>query len=124
MHPGKLEDHTAAARVYHALRSDPGRWWGGSELAEAAATTCVSTRISEVRHQLPAGERLEHRTECENFLRRQYYRLILGGGSPPEQGVRSATPTATADAAGSKIVRPAPGSLFAEGPAGHDGRKA
>ena len=79
MHPGKLEGHTAAARVYHALRSDPGRWWGGSELAEAAGTTCVSTRISEVRHQLPAGERLEHRTEVFQFQRKQFYRIVVEG---------------------------------------------
>ena len=164
MHPGKLEGHTAAARVYHALRSEPGRWWGGSELAEAAGTTCVSTRISEVRHQLPAGERLEHRAEVFQFQRKQFYRivveelgvhpveetisplepmqapavqpsavidpacgtgrLILGGGPTTEAAASQPTPTATAGAAGSKIVRPAPGSLFAEGPTGHDGRKA
>ena len=172
MHPGKLEGHTAAARVYHALRSEPGRWWGGSELAEAAGTTCVSTRISEVRHQLPAGERLEHRAEVFQFQRKQFYRivveelardgnlrestdrthsgdalpgasvnggdavpgrqpstvidpacgtgrLILGGGSTTEAAASQPTPTATAEAAGSKIVRPAPGSLFAE-PTRHD----
>ena len=157
MHPGKLEGHTAAARVYHALRSEPGRWWGGSELADAAGTTCVSTRISEVRHQLPAGESIEHRAEVFQFQRKQFYRivveelgvhpveetisplepmqapavqpsavidpacgtgrLILGGGSTTEAAASQPTPTATAEAAGSKIVRPAPGSLFAEGPA-------
>ena len=157
MHPGKLEGHTAAARVYHALRSEPGRWWGGSELADAAGTTCVSTRISEVRHQLPAGERLEHRAEVFQFQRKQFYRIVVeglasapshagpvaggpaaeatagasqpstlisGGGATTEAAASQPTPTATAEAAGSKIVRPAPGSLFAEGPAGHDGRKA
>jgi hypothetical protein len=77
MHPGKLDGNTAAARVYRALRSVPSHWWGGDELAAAAATTCVSTRISEVRHQLPAGERIEHRCEVYQFKRRQYYRLVV-----------------------------------------------
>ena len=106
MHPGKLDGHTAAARVYRALRSVPGQWWGGDELAAAAATTCVSTRVSEVRHQLPAGESIEHRTEVYQFKRRQYYRLVV------EDVVPAPCP----------IAKPpdAQGTMFGAGPVRHD----
>jgi hypothetical protein len=77
MHPGKIDGNSAAARLYGVLRSLPGHWFGGDELAKAADTTCVSTRISEVRHQLPAGERIEHKCEVWQFKRRQYYRLVV-----------------------------------------------
>ena len=123
MHPGKLSGHTAAARVYHCLRSEPGRWWGGDELSAAAGTTCVSTRISEVRHQLPAGEELEHRAEVFQFQRRQFYRITIGGGGTTEPGASPATLPATAEAGGNlKSSTPAP-SLFKELPPRHDWRK-
>ena len=77
MHPGKIDGNSAAARVYKVLRSLPAHWFGGEELAKAAQTTCVSTRISEVRHQLPAGERIEHKSEVWQFKRTQWYRLVV-----------------------------------------------
>ena len=77
MHPGKLEGHTAAARVYHALRSDPGRWWGGSEGPGLRAPGRQPSTVID-----PA---------CGTG------RLILGGGSTTEAAASQPTPTATAD---------------------------
>jgi hypothetical protein len=118
MHPGKLEGNTAAARVYHTLRSLPAHWFGGDELAAAAGTTCVSTRVSEVRHQLPAGERIEHRSEVFQFKRTQYYRLVMGqlASAPSRAGALTTVPAAESTAGASQP----PASLFGPGPVQHD----
>ena len=72
MHAGSItNDLTAAARVYAALRGANGRWLNGYELQDEARTTAVSTRVSEVRRQLPAGEEIEMKQEGRRF----YYRL-------------------------------------------------
>jgi hypothetical protein len=62
VHAGSIDRQTAARRVYLMLASKAGRWHTGWEIAMQARTTCVSTRISEVRHQLRGGKyRLESR---------------------------------------------------------------
>jgi hypothetical protein len=51
---------TAPARVYHLLKRRKGRWHDGWDIAMAARTTCVSTRISEVRRRIAGtGEEIE-----------------------------------------------------------------
>jgi len=75
MHAGSIENNlTAAARVYTTLRK-ADRWVGGYELQDATRTTALSTRISEVRHQLmmrnPVTEEIEVKQEGKRF----YYRL-------------------------------------------------
>ncbi len=73
MHAGKLTGDAAAARVYRILRSRCGHWFGGWELTLAAQTSAISTRIAEIREQVPErGERIE-RTQAG---RRFYYRLV------------------------------------------------
>lgn len=69
MNYGKIENHTAASRVYRLLRTS-GRWLSGWDITIKARTTCASTRVSEVRHQLPDDELIE--TKCEDEV--WYYR--------------------------------------------------
>ena len=71
MHAGSIDnDRTAAARVYAVLRQ--GGWISGWELTSRARTTCASTRVSEVRHQLPEGDDVEHKRKDGGH----YYRLV------------------------------------------------
>ena len=72
MHAGKLTGDAAAARVYRILRARPGRWVDGWELTLGAQTSAVSTRISEVRSQLPKGEKIEVEQVGHGF----WYRLV------------------------------------------------
>jgi len=77
MHAGSIDnDRTAAARVYAALSG--GGWVSGWDLSRAARTTCVSTRVSEVRAQLPATETIEHKTREGG----QYYCLVRRRAEP------------------------------------------
>lgn len=71
MHAGKIDNKTAAARVFSVLHKRLGEWVGGWDLTVEARTTAVSTRISEVRTQLPDGMNLETRQEGHQF----FYRL-------------------------------------------------
>jgi len=75
MHVGKLDNDTAAGRLYRILRAHPGEWMGGWELSQAAATDCLSTRISEVRRQLPRHLVMEHEERRIDGKRRQFYRV-------------------------------------------------
>lgn len=73
MHAGNiLNERTAAGRLYRAF-GRRGYWHSAAELAARIGTTCLSTRISEVRAQLPAGERIE--VICRG-IGRWYYRLV------------------------------------------------
>lgn len=72
MHPGKLDTDTAAARVWRYLLAYEGVWTDAWGLTVDTRTTAISTRISEVRHQLPDGYRLEH----ERRGQRNYYRVV------------------------------------------------
>ncbi|MCK4306083.1 MAG: hypothetical protein KAY24_17720 [Candidatus Eisenbacteria sp.] len=69
MHAGSIDGMTAAARVYRVLKSEQ-RWIGGYELQDRAETTAVSTRVSEVRHQLPETEAIEMKQEGHRFFYR------------------------------------------------------
>ena len=71
MHSGKIQNNTKAGQVYAFLKQHPG-WHGGWELAIATGTTAISTRISEIRSQLPPNERIE----VTQKGKRWYYRLV------------------------------------------------
>ena len=76
MHAGSIEnDLTAAARVYKVLRKDGG-WVGGWELQDRALTTAVSTRVSEVRHQLKAATPITECIERKQVGPEFFYRIV------------------------------------------------
>ncbi len=68
-----MNERTAAGRLYR-LFGRRGHWHSAGVLAAWLRTTCLSTRISEVRAQLPRGERIE--TDCRG-IGRWYYRLVV-----------------------------------------------
>ena len=70
MHAGRLDGSGSAARVYRYLR-ERGDWVDAWELTMACQTTALSTRVSEIRHQLGPGEAVEAR----QVGRRWYYRI-------------------------------------------------
>jgi len=70
MHAGSIESDTAANRVYSYLRANRGHWIGGWRLTLDTETTAISTRISEIRHQLPVGEAIETKQEGRRFFYR------------------------------------------------------
>jgi len=73
MHPGSIEsDLTAAGRVYAYLGHHRGCWVDAWRLTLDTRTTAISTRISEIRHQLPRNERIEVKQVGRGF----YYRLV------------------------------------------------
>lgn len=82
MHLGAIKDRsTAAGRVYAVLRDRPGMEVRGPVLAKKAAAgneplDAVSTRVSEVRKQLPPGEVIPPAIRKGNSF---YYVLILTG---------------------------------------------
>lgn len=78
-HGGAKRPLTAAARVYRILRNWSPRWVGSWKLTLAAETSAVSTRVSEVRHQLPEGWKIEHK----QVKQKHYYRIVKLG--IPEQ---------------------------------------
>lgn len=74
MHTGNiLNECTAAGRLYRAL-GRRGHWHSAAALAARIHTTCLSTRIAEVRAQLPRGERIE--VVCRG-IGRWFYRLVV-----------------------------------------------
>lgn len=77
MHVGTIQNpKTAAGRVYDRLLEANGRWLSGWDLSISARVTAVGTRVSEVRHQLPAGQRVEHKTSHEG-VNGSWYRLVV-----------------------------------------------
>lgn len=71
MHPGTIDsDLTAAGRVYSYLRRHANKWIDAWRLTLDAKTTAISTRISEVRHQLPPNERIEVKQEGRKWFYR------------------------------------------------------
>jgi hypothetical protein len=76
MHAGNIANQkSAAGRVYKILLEDVGCWFSGWDLTVQARVTAVGTRVSEVRHQLPDGQRIEHR-ETFGEKRGSWYRLV------------------------------------------------
>ncbi len=75
MHKGSIDSKSAAARVYRALkkRRRPVDGW---TLSQAARVTALSTRISEIRQQLPEGETIETIRKVINGEQRFYYLLV------------------------------------------------
>lgn len=77
MNPGKIENNTAAGRLYRLLKEHAGREFDALFLSNAIGTTCLSTRVSEVRNQVPAGERIVSRRVREDGRMRWYYSLVI-----------------------------------------------
>lgn len=75
MHAGSLTGNTAAARVYRVLKAESPSSVGGWDLSLMARVTAVSTRVSEVRHEL---ERLNlpERVEVTRIGREYFYRIV------------------------------------------------
>lgn len=85
MHYGRLDgpNDTAAKRVYWALRAQLelseqtpsliSPMLSTRDLNEMARTPCASTRVSEVRRQLPPGLKLPPPKRAGNVW---YYRLV------------------------------------------------
>lgn len=70
MHAGSIHNpNSAAGRVYRHLKKRRC-WIGGWDLTMAAKVSAVSTRISEARRQLPAGEVIQKKQRGGKF----YYR--------------------------------------------------
>ena len=85
MHSGSIYGNTAAARVYQVLKELDGDWIGGWELGQVAKTNAVSTRVSEVRRQLPPGESIPRPMRRGKHF---FYRLEKAHGEQLElQGV-------------------------------------
>ena len=77
MHAGAIDNpKSAAGRVYKILLEDVGCWFSGWDLTVQARVTAVGTRVSEVRHQLPAGQWIEHR-DTFGEQRGSWYRLVV-----------------------------------------------
>jgi hypothetical protein len=77
MHAGAIDNpKSAAGRVYKILLEDVGCWFSGWNLTVQARVTAVGTRVSEVRHQLPDGQRIEHKTSHEG-VHGSWYRLVI-----------------------------------------------
>jgi len=73
MHVGSIESElTAAGRVYAYLAHRRGSWVDSWRLTLDTQTTAISTRISEIRHQLPPTEDVE----VNQIGRKFYYRLV------------------------------------------------
>lgn len=82
MHLGNIHSNTAAGRVYAVLCARDGDWISGWDLAQAARTTAVSTRVSEVRMQL-FGATVETRRDRDGY----WYRLVAERGQMELAGV-------------------------------------
>jgi len=78
MHVGNINKGTAAGRLYRVLKLHLGEWMDAFELAMEARTTCLSTRIAEVRGQIKDdgwGD-IEHEERVVNGQRKQFYRMV------------------------------------------------
>ena len=73
MHYGSIHNDTAAGRTYRLLKAFNGLWMDSWYLTRQARSTAIGTRISEIRKQLPAGERVETKQEGHKF----FYRLVV-----------------------------------------------
>ncbi len=73
----------AATRTYLALMQRPGEWFDAWRLSQDAETTCVSTRISELRRQAPPWLRVERQVRGAQ----NYYRVVVLPGAESERAV-------------------------------------
>jgi len=81
MHVGNINKGTAAGRLYRVLRLHLGEWTDAFVLAQEARTTCLSTRIAEVRKQVEPEYELTHKEEIVSGQRLQYYRMANGSAA-------------------------------------------
>ena len=75
MNYGSIHKDTAAGRLYRALKAQPNVMFSAYDLAQRVDTTCISTRISEVRKQVHDGERVVQDRRVVNGKTRWYYGL-------------------------------------------------
>lgn len=90
MHYGSIDDtsNTAAARVFRYLHERKGCWVDGWTLTTGAKVSAVSTRVSEVRHQLPEALCIDVETRTRpDGTRGFYYRLNDVAGAQLELAV-------------------------------------
>ena len=76
MHFGSIDRDTKAARVYRILTSRYGHWGDAWELTLLAQTTGISTRISEIRQQLPAMRPDERLEVDDGGHKKWFYRIV------------------------------------------------
>lgn len=80
MHCGTLTGNNAANRVYRVLLQWVDIWLPIPQIAMWTDTVSTSTRISEVRRQLPPSYRIEHTATNPNVneprKRGSWYRLV------------------------------------------------
>ncbi len=74
MNAGRIDRNTAAARVWGILKGRRGQLISSWDLSQAARTTAVSTRVSEVRHELNRLH-LDDTIETVRIGSQFYYRL-------------------------------------------------
>lgn len=83
MHFGSLREETKAGQIFELLRSLEGRWVDAGEIAGKVGTTCLSTHVSAVRHNLARrpelGFSIEHKEDVHGRRRWQYYRVVRAG---------------------------------------------
>lgn len=73
MHAGSIyKSTTKPGRLFAFLSSREGQWVDAWRLGEVIKSTCLSTHISGVRNQLPAGDRIDHQQAGELH----YYRYV------------------------------------------------
>ena len=76
MHFGLITNPASnAGKLYAILSAEPGRLFNAFDLAMRLPTTCIGTIVSEVRHQLPPNQTLEHVRQGRKL---NYYRLTVG----------------------------------------------
>lgn len=80
MHYGSIRNpKTKAARTYALLMSLDGGWIGGDKIAEIVGTNCMSTRLSEVRKQLPPHLCIERQVTHTDEGCINEYRIVRAG---------------------------------------------
>lgn len=77
MNAGKIDSDTAAGRLHRFLRAAPNVFFAANDLAGRIQTTCISTRVSEVRKQVPAGERIVSKRVQIDGQPKWYYGLEI-----------------------------------------------
>lgn len=75
-HKGSIESsRTMEGRIYRLLRDRVGEWVESWEILREIPTRVLSTYVSSIRAQLPAGWTLENRHDTIDGKRRDWYRL-------------------------------------------------
>lgn len=77
MHAAKITNDNNAARLYRFMARLSGQWLDAWELSQEFRTMALSTRISEIRQQLPPNERIEYKYHVVKGKRHGYYRLVV-----------------------------------------------